>query len=159
LKNPSEKFFYEKKFEGSEIRKKARKGEFLRVVLETNRQEGDIAGTKMKKFSGLLERVLGEYFTIVAREFFYKGEGSKSEFYLVLKSKKEILKVGPPLDMKEDVERFKKANKKNMKKNGAICSRIKVDFSGKEFLEKWLGSKDGRLKLDGMGISGLKIEV
>ncbi|MFH1802639.1 MAG: nucleotidyltransferase domain-containing protein [archaeon] len=157
LKKRSESYFHKAEFDESPLRKKARRGEFLHLVIGTSRQEGDIAGTKMKKFSGLLERVFERYFTIVAREFFYPGEGNKSDFYLVLKSKKEVLKVGPPLDKKKDVERFKKANKRSVKKNGAICAKVKVDFFGKEFIRQWAKSKDGRLKLEGMSICQLKV--
>jgi tRNA nucleotidyltransferase (CCA-adding enzyme) len=157
LKNPSEKFFYDKKFDDAELKKKAKGKELLHIVLETSRQEGDIAGTKMKKFSKLLEKIVGEYFYVSGEEFIYPGEGNKADFYLILKSKREVLKIGPPLDKKKDVAQFKKAHKKVVKKGGAICVRVKVNFSGKEFAKKWVGSKDGRLKMDGMSITKLRV--
>jgi len=68
------------------------------------------------------------------------------------------LKAGPPLDKKENVEQFKKANKRILKKDGAIYAKIKVDFSARELLQKWKNSREGQLKMSDMGISSLKIE-
>jgi len=155
LKNPSVEYFEKKEPDVSKIKKK--KGEFLYIVLETDRQEGDIAGTKMKKFAGFLDRELGRYFKVLEKEFFYSGEGTKAELYLVLKTKREVLKIGPPLGRKKDVARFRKANKKTFVKNGILHACVKVSFSGKEFVKKWARSKEGRLKLEGMGISKIKI--
>lgn len=155
LKNPSENCFVEKGFDEREFRKK--KGEFLHVVLETNRQEGDIAGTKMKKFSGLLEEMLKEYFDVIDKEFVYSGEGNKGNFYLVLKSKKEVFKLGPPIDRKKDVMSFKRANKKTVRKDGLILAKENVDFTAVEFLKKWCKSKEGKLKMQDMGIVSLKV--
>ncbi|MFH1290910.1 MAG: hypothetical protein ABIH92_05920, partial [Nanoarchaeota archaeon] len=159
LKNPSGRFFQKHEINASGLEKRARKkkAEFLHIVLETSRQGGDIAGTKMKKFSGFLERELGKYFGVLEKEFFYPGEGQNADFYLVLKSKKEFLKVGPPLSLEKDVKKFRKANKKTFVKNKVLHARVKVDFSARDFIKKWVKSKEGKLKLDGMGISGLKI--
>jgi hypothetical protein len=126
--------------------------------LATNRQEGDIAGTKMKKFSELLEKNFGEYFVIIEKDFLYPGEGNSADFYLALASKKEILRAGPPLDKKENVKRFKEVNKKTLIRGNAIYSKIMVDFTAKEFLQKWKQSKEGQLKMVDMGISGIKVE-
>src|SRR3989338_9028922 len=158
LKGRSEKFFFFRPFDEKMMKKKARGKEYLHLALKTNRQEGDIAGTKMKKFSMLLEKIFGEYFEIGEKEFFYPGESNEAEFYLIIKSKKEILKAGPPLDKKENVEQFKKANKRILKKDGAIYAKIKVDFSARELLQKWKNSREGQLKMSDMGISSLKIE-
>jgi len=151
LKNPSGMFFERKEMDISKMKKK--EGEFLHIVLETSRQEGDIAGTKMKKFAGFLTREMGKYFSVLENEFSYLGEGQKADLYLILKSKKEFLKVGPPLKMKKEVVRFRKANKKTFVKGSVLHARINVNFSGKEFVKKWVQSKEGRIKLEGMGLS------
>ncbi len=157
LKNPSEKFFYLGRFDENTMKAKARNSEYLHLILTTSRQEGDIAGTKMKKFSRLLEMILEKYFTILEREFLYPGEGNKADFHLLIKSKREILKIGPPLVKKKDVSEFKKTNKKTFVKNGAIFAKMKINFSGREFLRIWIASKEGMLKMSDMGISSLKI--
>jgi tRNA nucleotidyltransferase (CCA-adding enzyme) len=158
LKKPSENFFYDRGFDEERIKKKAKNKEYLHLVLATNRQEGDIAGTKMKKFSELLEKIFGEYFVIIEKDFLYPGEGNSADFYLALASKKEILRAGPPLDKKENVKRFKEVNKKTLIRGNAIYSKIMVDFTAKEFLQKWKQSKEGQLKMVDMGISGIKVE-
>lgn len=152
IKSPSMKYFEVKDVDVSKLRKK--KGEFLQLKIMTDRQEGDIAGTKMKKFAGFLERELGRYFEILAKEFKY-GEGKRADFYLVLKSRGEIFRIGPSIKMKENAEAFRKANKNVFEKNGFLHAREKIDFSGKEFIEKW--SRGNRKKMAEMGISDVKI--
>ncbi|MBU1051956.1 MAG: nucleotidyltransferase domain-containing protein [Nanoarchaeota archaeon] len=154
IKNPSEKFFYGRKVDIENLKKK---GEFLHIILETNRQEGDIAGTKMKKFSGFLVREIEKYFNILEREFFYQGEGQKADVYLVLKSRGEVIRIGPPLKMEKDVKRFRARNKKTFVKNGVLHARVKIDFFGRVFVKKWARSKEGKMKMGGMGVVGLKV--
>ena len=155
LRSPSEKYFYDDKVDGQTVRKSIREGEFLHIILSTNRQEGDIAGTKMKKFSRLIERLMGEYFLIVRKEFVYPGEGSSAHHYLVVKNRKEILKIGPPLTRIKDIEAFEKSNKKTVRKGGYIYAKIK-ETNAREFLKNWVSSKEGILKMRDMGITRLK---
>ena len=56
LKNPSERFFYLERFNEEKFRKDATKkgAGFLKVIMITDKQQGDIAGTKMRKFSKFL---------------------------------------------------------------------------------------------------------
>jgi tRNA nucleotidyltransferase (CCA-adding enzyme) len=154
LENPGAEFFYERRRGREEFIKIARKrkAEFLELELETNKQEGDIAGTKMKKFYLFLSGLIKDYFEVLDGEFFYGGEGVVSKVYFVLKSKKEIVRAGPPLDRKEDVAKFKSANKNTFVRGGAIYSREKIDFDGRGFLEKWRGSREGTLKMRDMGM-------
>lgn len=156
LKKPSESFFFDYGFDEKKF--KGRGGEFVHLILETNRQEGDIAGTKMKKFSGMLARILKDYFEVLDKKFTYSGEGARADFYLLLKAKKEVLKTGPPLDKKKDVTKFKKANKKVVKEGGSIYARMRIDFSAKEFLKRWKQSKEGQIKMADMCISKLNFE-
>jgi len=150
LQSPSERHFERKEFDEKKFMKK--KGEFLHVVLRTDRQEGDIAGTKMKKFSRFLKGEMNKYFDLVGSEFIYSGEGKKADFYLVVKKKKEIIRIGPPLKMKKEVKKFKAKNKKTFVKNGMVHSRERVGFSGKDYIGKF-----DRKKMGEMGIVGLKI--
>lgn len=156
LKAPSEKFFEEKKFDENSFRKKAEKmkAEFLHVVLETDRQEGDIAGTKMKKFSNYLLTEMKKYFEVLENEFVYGG-GKNAELYLILKSKKEIARIGPPLTMKSDVKRFKATNKDTFVKNGILHARILVAWSAREFLVRFAMKEKKRI--ESMGISGMRL--
>ncbi len=124
LKKPSEIFFVEKVFEIEEFKKLAlkKKASFIELDLETDRQEGDIAATKMKKFFGYIQRhLVKKQQEVLAREFVYfKGQTAKG--YLIVKENKENLFVGPDKKLKEAVKNFKKAHKKTFEKKGKICA-------------------------------------
>lgn len=158
LNSPSEKFFQIEEVDEEKMKNLAKKNkaEFLHVVLETDRQEGDIAGTKMRKFGDFLTSEIGKYFEIEKKEFSY-DRGKTAELKLVLKSKKEIERKGPPVEMKKESEKFKKRNKNTFVKNGRLCVKIKIDFSAREFLGKWSSSKEGKRKMSEMSVSGMKI--
>lgn len=152
LRNSSEMFFVTSGFDVEKFRKK--KGEFVHVALETNRQEGDIAGTKMKKFSRLLVMEFDKYFDILGKEFVYNG-GKSSDFYLIVKSRKKIVRRGPPVKDKKNAMKFRKKNKKVVVKKGILYAHDKIDFSGAEFVLQ-LKKKD-KDKIKEMGIVSLKI--
>ena len=60
LKNPKEEYFEEKRIIPEALKKEAKKkkAEYTRIIITTNKQEGDIAGTKMLKFSKFLKEKL-----------------------------------------------------------------------------------------------------
>jgi tRNA CCA-adding enzyme len=152
LRNPSKKFFEVKVINGDKLKKK--NGEFVHIVLKTDRQEGDIAGTKMRKFARFLVGEVGRYFDVFGEEFSYAG-GKSADFYLVGNSKKEVVRAGPPLDRKKDVRAFRKKNKITFEKNGILHSRMKVDFSLGEFLERFKREYNGKVRE--MGIVGFEV--
>jgi tRNA nucleotidyltransferase (CCA-adding enzyme) len=155
LRNPSRELFIIKEFDASEFKKKAKKGEqFVSLAIETDRQEGDIAGTKMRKFSNYISRELAKYFEIVDKKFDYK-EGKKADFYIIAKPKKEIIKIGPPKSFEKHATAFKKQNKRVYEKNGILYAKIKINFSAKEFLRKL--EKNYSRTIKGMGITKLNI--
>ncbi|MBU0760652.1 MAG: nucleotidyltransferase domain-containing protein [Nanoarchaeota archaeon] len=154
LKKPSEKFFYKKEINVSQLKKK--NGEFLHLVLETDKQEGDIAGTKLRKFSNFLIREIEKYFYVLGKEFVYRGEGKKAELYLTLKSRGEVLKKGPPVTMKKDAVCFRKKNEKTAVRGGVLYCKVKTDFSGKEFLKKFVRKNEKKIKE--MGVVDVRIE-
>lgn len=155
LKKPNKDFFEIKKFDISDFKKKAGKGkETVIIGMETEKQPGDIAGTKLKKFSNYIARELGKYFEISEREFEYSGENS-AKFYIILNSKKEIIRTGPPVCFKNNALAFKKQNKNVFEKNRNLYAKIKVNFSAREFLRKFAKDYDKTIK--SMGITGLKV--
>ncbi len=158
LKNPSGKFF---EFESIDEKKilefaKSKKAEFVHVILETNRQEGDIAGTKLKKFAQFLEREISKYFEVLSKEFSY-SLGRKADFYIVAKSKREIIRIGPPKEMKKGASEFRKKNKNVFEKNGILHAKVRVDFSTREFLEKF--SREEKKKINEMSITNLTVKT
>lgn len=124
LKKPSESFFVKKEFDIEEFKKiaKLKKAEFLELDLETNRQAGDIAGTKMKKFFNyVVKHLIRKQHIVLAKNFVYGGEQS-SKGYIIVKENKEQLFLGPEKGMKEAIKLFKKVHKKTFYKKGKICA-------------------------------------
>lgn len=156
LKHPNKEFFMEKKLDLEEIKRysKLTEAEFLHVKLKTNKQEGDIAGSKLKKFADYLTKEMRLYFEILRKEFVY-DEKQQGDLFLVLKSKKELSIIGPPVNLKKAGIEFKKKNKQVFEKNGYLHRKVKIDFSGKEFIDK-LRKKDPE-KIRSMGITSLEI--
>jgi len=112
LKNPSLEFFEEKVIDVSEMRKFAgeKKARFVEINLKTDRQEGDIAGTKMKKMFDFFSRELirkGQ--KILRKEFEYSGKGQKAKGYLIVKEIPEIEIKGPSIGLQDAVKAFRKA--------------------------------------------------
>ncbi len=158
LKSPSEKYFYLEGFDKDKLKELAKKknADFLRINIETDRQEGDIAGTKLKKFSKFLLNETRKYFDILGEEFVYEGN-KDANLYVVCKSKKEYIKIGPPLERKDDVKAFKKVNNNTFEKNGFVHSLMKVDFSAEDFLKIFV-KKEKDKKLKEMGVTGMRVE-
>lgn len=147
LKKPSSDYFEEKNIDEKVLEKEAKKKkcEYVKVGLKTDRQEGDIAGTKLKKFSRFLIRQISKYYDIRKSEFEYVG-GQLGNLYLIAKSKGEIVKTGPPVAMKEAVKSFKKENKGVYEKNNYLYVKIKVKYSLGEFIKNLKNSEKSRIK-------------
>lgn len=156
LKKPSKEFFEDSKIDIDSLKKlaKKKKGEFINVKLKTDKQEGDIAGTKMKKFAKHLSRELNKMYEVIEMDFDYEGK-KESEVYFVVKSKKEIIKFGPPVGMKKHAKKFKKENKNVYEKDWKLYAKVKVKASAKKFLEVF--KKDNKDKLKDMNIVSFKI--
>lgn len=159
LKNPSEKYFIEKPIDKEKLKKiaKRRKGEFIQLRLMTDRQEGDIAGTKLKKFADFICLELNKYFVLHEKEFEY-DEKQSADLYLVAKSKKEIIHIGPPSDkgkhMKKHVRAFKEEHPKAYEVKKFWQVDLKIDFNLDEFFKKWVSKNKDKLKE--MSITGIK---
>ena len=114
LKKPSLDFFNRKEIDVEELvvfaeRKKAR---FLELEFSTDRQEGDIAGTKMRKMMRFFERELIRKGQVVLKsEFDYDGEGQGARGYLVVLESGEVERKGPSVGLEREAERFCEANK------------------------------------------------
>ena len=122
LKSPSLKFFDWQSIDIGGLKKFAnrKKAVFVEIELKTDRQEGDIAGTKMKKFLDFFVSELGRrQQKVLVKEFDYSGEGKNAKGYLVVGEKKNIEIRGPSIGLADAVKNFKKAKgKKVFKKKG-----------------------------------------
>jgi len=133
------------------------KAEYARVILSTKKQAGDIAGTKMKKFSGYLLREIARYFDVIRNEFEYKL-GDNASLYIIARNKEEIIERGPPLkkEMQKHIDAFKKMHKGAFEKDGRLYVKAKIDFSLKQFIEQFAKKYSSKIKQ--MGVSGVRID-
>ena len=147
LKKPSIKFFEGKEINLEKICNAAERKEFEFALLEikTDRQSGDIAGTKLLKFHNFFTSEIDKFFHVKSRGFEYKN-GKKARFFFVVKSKKELTRKGPQLNKKENVARFRKKHKNTFIKSGRVYAREMVDFNLKEFLENWKKKNKDRMR-------------
>jgi tRNA nucleotidyltransferase (CCA-adding enzyme) len=132
LKRPSIKFFEAQKADIDSLKglAKKKKAVFVEVALATDRQEGDIAGTKMRKFLDFFSRELArKQQEVLEKEFEYSGKGKKAFGYLVVLEKKEIEVKGPNADLNDAAAAFLKARKKSaFKKKGYLWAKEKTSI-------------------------------
>lgn len=128
LKNPSEESFHRKNFDLTSFLESAKEKNLVvyELDIKTNRQEGDIAGTKMKKlFKFLIRELERKEQKVEISEFIYSG-GQEAKGYLAIGIKEEIEIVGPKPDMEKAVKEFKKVRKVTYLSKGFICAKEKV---------------------------------
>lgn len=159
LRRPSKSFFVEKEVDIDRLKKRAKrnKAEFLHVRIQTNKQPGDVAGTKLKKFHYLLEREIGKYFKLIHHEFEYDNKQG-ADVYIIAKSKGEVVRIGPPLHMKKHVRAFKKEHRNTYEKNKFVHAKIKVRFGAKEFVDAWKKQRANKKTMSEMVITSLFIK-
>ncbi|MFA4953008.1 MAG: hypothetical protein WC584_02190 [Candidatus Pacearchaeota archaeon] len=147
LDNPSLEAFEEKKTDLEKIKKNSDKKSFEFILLEatTDKQEGDIAGSKLLKFYNHFSEEIEKFFKIKDKGFNYNGKTS-ARYYFVVKSKEEIEISGPSIKDKKNVEAFEKKHRGYFTKNGKIYSKEIVDFSLKEFFKKWVEKNSKKIK-------------
>jgi len=125
LKKPSQDFFEREIIDIQELEKiaKKHKAKFYQIEFTTDKQEGDIAATKMKKFFSFIANELKKHGqNILYQKFVYEG-GQDALAYLILKKCNEIKIKGPPIKLKEAVKAFKLNHKKTSTKKGFIYAK------------------------------------
>ncbi len=156
LKNPSIKSFEIKKTDLEKIKQNAkkRKYEFILLEAKTDRQEGDIAGTKLLKFYNHLNDEISKFFGIKNKGFNYNG-GKSARYFFVVEMKKEILAKGPSVKDKKNIRMFKKKHRHTFEKSGRIYAKEKIKFDIKKFVDSWKIKNKRRIRE--MGVKGLKV--
>ena len=129
-------------------------GAFAVFHVETNKQEGDVAGTKLLKFHSFLANELQKNFDIIEQHFEY-DYGKNSYSYFILKRKKEIIIYGPALNYKEGVENFKKTHRIWYIQDGRICSAKSPEITVKQFIKEF--NSKNRKQMKQMGITKVAI--
>ena len=138
LKKPSVESFETKEPDLSRIKKSAmkNKAEFILIKADTEKQEGDVAGSKLIKFYRHLSEELEKFYNISNKGFDYHGE-KEAEFFFVVKKKKEIIQQGPNSRDIENVNLFRKHHKNTFVKGERIYAKDKFDKNIKEFVRNW----------------------
>ncbi|MEA3329739.1 MAG: hypothetical protein U9Q06_03265 [Nanoarchaeota archaeon] len=138
LENPHSEFFEPKKINILKMRERAidERGIFAVFEFSTKKQPGDIAGTKLLKFSKFFNKELKKYFDVAKWEFDYPGLKS-ARIYLVMKRKKEIIILGPEIHRELAVKAFKKKHRIWYIEENRIKSARATDFSVKEFSKRF----------------------
>lgn len=137
LKAPSAEFFKKKELDIDGLKKYAKNANavFVEMDLSTDRQEGDIAGTKMKKILDFFSEELTRKKQIVLRKEFEYLDGQTAKGYLVVDEKTEVEFRGPQIGLEIPVQAFQKAKgdrvfkKKNYwwyKENTSIKEIVKL---------------------------------
>jgi len=155
LKNPTLQAFEIQKLDIDKIQKGAEKKgfEFILLNSKTNKQEGDIAGTKLLKFYNHLTKEIKKFFEIKDRGFEYDNKKT-ARYFFVVKKKKEILFQGPKINDKENVIKFKSKHKNTFVKKERIYSKQKISLNIKDFISKW--AQNNKKKLHEMYIASLE---
>ncbi len=135
LKNPSVDFFKLKDFNKKEFISKARKKnlDIYQLDFSTDRENRDIAGTKMKKFfKFLLNELSNKQQELISSEFVY-SHGKTASAFISLKEKKVIEIRGPKVEMVRSVKEFKKVRKNILISRGFAYA--KEEFNIDSFFE------------------------
>ena len=156
LKSPTAKAFEVKKLNFDDIKNKAKKNKYELIVLKatTEKQEGDIAGSKLVKFYRHLKDETAKSFDIKDTGFEYSGKKT-ALYYFSVKKKLEIIKQGPKLKDNDNIRRFKKMHPDTFNKGGRIYARDKIKFNVKDFLDKW--ESENKKVISDMSIKELRV--
>jgi tRNA nucleotidyltransferase (CCA-adding enzyme) len=156
LNKPSIDFFEIQKINLDDIKEKAKKNnyEFIIIETKTNKQEGDVAGTKLFKFYNHLTEEIQKFFEIKDK-FFEYDEKSGAKYYFVVKSKGKIVINGPYIDDKKNFIAFKKAHKNYFVKKERLFADEIIKIKIAEFIDMW--KMKNQQKMKDMSIESLRV--
>jgi len=123
LKKPSKEAFVETEVD---LGKLAKKGHLVHVCAKVPKGKEDVIGTRLLHVFDYLKRYLDEFGITVSGWRWNKG--AEAEFWYVLKEKElpsTMIQPGPPLELKEAVQKFKKAHKKTFVSNHRIMAEVR----------------------------------
>ena len=149
MAQPRERFFVEEK--PPSFVKSA-----IKIKVKTNKQKGDIAGTKSKKFFDFFLMKLQKEFKVKKSDFEYDDNKNLSIFYFILGKKKDEVIRGPHITHIEHVKQFKKKHPSAFIKGHYTY----VKLSHIDSFSVWFKDfkKTYKKVMKQMGITELKIE-
>lgn len=156
LKNPDKEFFKMQELNLEEMKKNAEKNmqEFILLNASTDKQEGDVAGSKLLKFFKHLDDEIERYFDVKKKGFEYK-DGKNARYIFTVKKRKEVIISGPEIKDKDNIKKFKNRHKDIFIKNNKLYAREKVSFGLKEFIRSWITKNERKIRE--MAVEELKI--
>ena len=151
LEKPGPAFFKKK-----DILKELKKYKNLKIItVKTNKQEGDIAGTKSKKFFNFFISKSKKEFEVKKNVFDYNEYKNIAYFYLIVKKKKDEIIRGPPITSAENLTRFKEVHANAFIEKQYAYAKISHDLSFEKFF-KIFNKKEKKVMKD-MGIEEMKL--
>lgn len=152
LKKPGHSFFEVEKIDENKMKIKGKEG-YVKLIVKTHKQEGDIGGAKLEKFYRfLIEEIKNRY--QIREQIFDFDEKQESKIYLIVKPNKNAVQPGPPIKMEKQAKIFKKIHGDAFVKGGRLYAPIKVE-SILTFLKEW--KNDNLNKIKSMDIEEIKI--
>jgi hypothetical protein len=127
----------------------------MKLEVTTNKQAGDIAGTKLRKFFRFFINESLRYLDISASDFDYDEKTNLGKILISAKPKKQILFNGPPVSMVEQLKKFKKEHKKINIKDGKTSALEKGYSSFENFLNDFQNKNSD--VIESMDVSNLRI--
>jgi tRNA nucleotidyltransferase (CCA-adding enzyme) len=156
FKKPNEYYFQEKEFDEDLFfaLAKKRKLESIILIAKTNRQEGDIAGTKLKKFYRTFIDDISSDFKIDKSEFIYNN-GKEAKIILSGKQRKETVIKGPPANLVKHAKAFRKEHLRVYEKKGKLFAPLLKRVNMEQWTKFYL--KQQAKKIKEMAITNLEI--
>lgn len=138
IENPSIENFELKKIDFNKVKQDSikKRKDFVIIKTSTDKQEGDIAGSKLLKFYKYLTTEISRFFIVKEKGFEYYNT-DYADYFFIAEKKKEILYSGPYLEDKENCSKFRKEHKDVYEKAGRLYAKESMNNNLKEFLEKW----------------------
>lgn len=131
LDNPRQKFFEKATFSLEKLKQEAakRKNNLLFLEILALKGKEDVVGVKLRKAFEFLEKNLEKFG--IKKAGWEWNKHQVAEFYFIL-DKKELpkyeIRSGPPLKIKQHVERFKREHAQTFMENNRIMARVPVKF-------------------------------
>ncbi len=162
IDEPSEDFFEIKKFDLNEkiieLNKSMKNPKIIIIKIETLEGSKDIVGTKVYKvYEDLMKQVLLSDFKVLGSAWNFDYE--KKRAIILYAFEKDDLsdtveRQGPPLNSKNDVQKFREKHEKTKVKGNRIYATIKRRYVSPErllkdlFMEKYISDKVRKINID-----------
>ncbi len=131
LKNPSESFFRKREITVEELKKSSKGKKLLLVNVKPVKGKQDVVGSKLlKAFDYIFNKLVSNDFNVYEKGWKWDKK-EDALFWFIVKDEtlsENIVRTGPPLKSKDNVEDFKKKHKKAFVKGKRICAEIERKY-------------------------------